>query len=62
MLDQKRKRAPGGGRKPLAPGGLTSVSVTLSADDLEFLKGIDPNLSASIRKLIASSKPLPEER
>lgn len=60
MLDQKRKRAPGGGRKPLAPGGLTSVSVTLSADDLEFLKRIDPNLSAAIRKLIASSKPLPK--
>ena len=55
-----RKRAPGGGRKPLPPGEhLIQTTVRLSADDLAYLHTIDENLSAAIRKLVQSSKPLP---
>lgn len=56
MPNPTRKRAPGGGRKPLAPGGLTSVSVTLSADDLAFLRTIDENISAAIRTIVKERK------
>lgn len=57
MPNPTRKRAPGGGRKPIAPGGLVSVSVTLAPADIEYLRSIDDNLSAAIRKLIASQPP-----
>ena len=50
----KRKRAPGGGRKPIAPGGLLKVTVRLSASDLEYLRTLDPNIAAAIRKLISA--------
>lgn len=50
----KRKRAPGGGRKPIAPGGLLKVTVRLSASDLEYLRTLGPNIAAAIRKLISA--------
>lgn len=56
VSEPKRKRAPGGGRKPLAPGGLVRISVRLAANDIEYLRQIDSNVSAAIRKLIQKQR------
>jgi len=53
---RKKPRKPGAGRKPVAPGGVSPVTVTLSGDDLAFLRSIDANVSAAIRRLIADAR------
>lgn len=52
---RKLPRKPGAGRKPVAPGGVKPVTVTLSDADKAALKGIDQNMSEAVRKLIAQN-------
>lgn len=52
---RRKPRKPGAGRKPVAPGGVKPVTVTLSDADKAALKGIDKNVSEAIRKLIAQN-------
>ena len=46
----KRKRAPGGGRKPTVRG--VKVAATLGQEHLDYLAAIDANRSAAIRRVI----------
>lgn len=60
FADMARKRAPGGGRKPLTPTEPTvKVAITLLSSQVEAMKQLgDGNLSAGIRKAIdMSAKP-----
>lgn len=56
MDKPKRKRAPGAGRKPVVPGGVTPVTVTLSESDVQYLQQIDRNISAAVRTIIHERK------
>ena len=46
-----RPRLPAG-RKPLAPGGLTRLSVRLSAAQLVYLATVDPSPSVALRVVV----------
>lgn len=52
MTALKRKRAPGGGRKPIAQGGTVRKTLTLLVDDLAYLNTIDANTSKAVRQLV----------
>lgn len=52
MPDTPRKRAAGGGRKPIAPGGTVKVAITVTVADLMYLRTLDQRLSVAVRKAI----------
>lgn len=51
-----RKRAPGAGRKPGPDGRLIVVTVRLSAQDIEYLRTVDENVSNAIRTIVKERK------
>jgi len=58
MTALKRKRAPGGGRKPIAQGGTVRKTLTLLVDDLAYLNTIDANTSKAVRQLVREHRAL----
>ena len=58
MTALKRKRAPGGGRKPIAQGGTVRKTLTLLVDDLAYLNTIDANTSKAVRQLVCEHRAL----
>ena len=59
MLDPKRKRAPGGGRKAIAAEHTVRVTITLTPDDVAYLRTVDGNTSAAVRRVIAVAQKCP---
>ena len=52
-MDAERKRAHGGGRKPLSTDYATvRVTVTLTQDDADLLAQMDKTASAAVRALL----------
>lgn len=45
------KRA-GAGRKPIGTGRAIKVCITLTQDDIDELRALNPNISAAVRSLI----------
>lgn len=50
-MKPKRRRAPGGGRKPL-PEPVERHTITLLKSHADYLRTIDPKISQAIRKLL----------
>jgi hypothetical protein len=47
----------GAGRKPIGPAPRSPrLTITLTEDDIAYLKAINPNLSAAVRLLIAQAR------
>ena len=47
----------GAGRRPLGPAPRSPrITITLSQDDIDFLKAINSNLSAAVRAVIAQAR------
>lgn len=52
MTTPKRKRAPGGGRPRLTPGGTVRKTITLTLPDAEYLATLDGSVTKAVRRLV----------
>ena len=51
-MDKRGGKRNGAGRKPIGSARAISVSITLTPEDIEYLKSIHAALSVAIRELI----------
>ncbi len=53
-----RKRAPGGGRPRIAPGGTVRKTITLTLPDAEYLAGLHKSTTLAVRLLVEQHRAL----